>query len=138
MSIITKGIIKKILSEKGDIILEKLINFSKDEWEKFKIDFDLAFVKYLKKSYEKYSKIKTILYRTEPKYIYDFFEVPYLKFESSKKIKADNIDDIISISKFILIQGTGGIGKSTLIKHLFINELEKKDYSYFGGIKRYK
>lgn len=31
------------------------------------------------------------------------------------------------MSNFIIIQGTGGIGKSTLMKHLFINELEKKD-----------
>jgi predicted AAA+ superfamily ATPase len=30
------------------------------------------------------------------------------------------------VTDFIIIQGTGGIGKSTLMKHLFINELEQK------------
>ena len=30
------------------------------------------------------------------------------------------------VTDFIIIQGTGGIGKSTLMEHLFINELEQK------------
>lgn len=41
--------------------------------------------------------------------------------------KADNVNSILDKSNFVIIQGTGGIGKSTLMKHLFINELEKKD-----------
>ena len=47
--------------------------------------------------------------------------------EHSKYIKAKDIDNILDISNYVIIQGTGGIGKSTLMKHLFINELEKKD-----------
>ena len=30
------------------------------------------------------------------------------------------------VTDFIIIQGTGGIGQSPLMKHLFINELEQK------------
>ena len=37
------------------------------------------------------------------------------------------MNNILDISNFIIIEGTGGIGKSTLLKHFFINELEKKD-----------
>lgn len=33
----------------------------------------------------------------------------------------------MDISHFLIISGTGGIGKSTFMKHLFINELSKKD-----------
>ena len=36
--------------------------FTKDEWEKFKIDFDIVFSKYLDNSYEKYSKIKYVFF----------------------------------------------------------------------------
>ena len=75
----------------------------------------------------KYCKIKTILYKTEPQYIYDFFESPILLKKSNILVNTENINTILDISNFIIIQGTGGIGKSTLLKHLFINELENKD-----------
>lgn len=43
------------------------------------------------------------------------------------QINTEDVNNILDISKFIIVQGTGGIGKSTLLKHLFINEMEKKD-----------
>ena len=124
---LTCGWIKKIYEKHEDSIGAKLHNFVKDEWEKFKIDTDIAFNKYLNNSYNKYSKIKTILYRTEPKYIYDFFEYPNLSKKYDETINTEDIDEILSISKYVIIQGTGGLGKSTFMKHLFINELSKKD-----------
>jgi len=105
---------------------EKIKNFSCDEWNKFKIDFNLAFTKYVENAYEKYSKIKTILYRSEPQNIYDFFESPLVSFRHGQ-INTEDVNNILDISHFIIIQGIGGIGKSILMKHLFINELKKKD-----------
>lgn len=127
MDILFTGCFKSILEKYADPILKKAVEISKDEWEKFKVDFDISFRGYLKNSYDKYSRIKTILYRTEPKYIYDFFEIPFLKKEHNNCFKADNANSVLDISNFVIIQGTGGIGKSTLMKHLFINELEQKD-----------
>lgn len=124
---ITNEEISKIVEKHFEGIAGKIVDFSKDGFEKFKIDFGIAFSKYTQNSYEKYSKIKTLLYRTEPKYIYDFFEVPYLKKERQTLIKAESTNDILNLSNFIIIQGQGGIGKSTLLKHLFINELSQKD-----------
>ena len=72
------GCIKAILEKYTDPIVNKFAGYVKAEWEKFKIDSDIAFINYLENSYEKYSKVKTILYRTEPKYIYNFFEFPNL------------------------------------------------------------
>lgn len=121
------GDYKTILEKYAEPIVKKVVKISRDEWEKFKVDFDLAFIKYTKNSFDKYSKIKTILYRTEPKYIYDFFETPILEKGHDMYIQADDIDAILDVSNFIIIQGTGGIGKSTLLKHIFISELGKKD-----------
>ena len=121
------GSIKAILEKYADPIIESIGKKAKDEWEKFKVDFDFAFIKYLKNTYQKYSKIKTILYKTEPQFIYDFFEVPYLKKGSNEVIKAESVNNITEISNFIIIQGIGGIGKSTLMKHFFIDELSNKD-----------
>jgi hypothetical protein len=83
MNIITTGIAKKVLEKYAEPIIKGIVSVSKQEWEKFKVDFDITFSKYLENSYDKYNKIKTILYRTEPKYIYDFFVVPSLKKEPS-------------------------------------------------------
>lgn len=127
MNILSLGAVKTILEKYADPIINKIAEISKGEWEKFKVDFDLAFTEYIKNAYEKYSKIKTILYRTEPKYIYDFFEIPFLQKTHSEEFAVDSVDSILNISNFVIIQGTGGTGKSTLMKHLFINELENKD-----------
>ncbi len=117
---------KLILEKFCEPLLKKSIDFTKEQWEKFKVDFGIAFGNYLTNSYDKYSKIKTILYRTEPQYIYNFFEIPYLKKPNNEIFKVDNINSILNISHFIIIQGTGGIGKSMLMKHLFLNEVDKK------------
>ena len=127
MDILSMGCFKTILEKYAEPVVRKIIELSKDEWEKFKVDFDIAFTEYTKNSYDKYSRIKTVLYRTEPKYIYDFFEAPFLEMRRKGIFKANNVNSILDISNFVIIQGTGGIGKSTLMKHLFINELEKKD-----------
>lgn len=123
---ITEGIINSIFEKCIEPTINKIVSLGKNEWEKFKVDFNFAFTKYLQKSYEKYSKIKTILYRTEPKYIYDFFECPNLTI-GQKKIDGNSVNTLLDISNFIIIQGTGGIGKSTFLKHLFIDTISKSD-----------
>ena len=121
------GFAKAILEKYTDPLLKSISNFCKDEWEKFMIDFDLSFKNYLENSVKKYGKIKTILYRTEPKYIYDFFVCPDLRKGDNHRINGSSVNNILSLSHFVIIQGTGGIGKSTFLKHLFINEISNKD-----------
>lgn len=41
------GCIKSILEKYADPTIEKIVGFTKSEWEKFKIDSDIAFMKYL-------------------------------------------------------------------------------------------
>lgn len=120
--------IASILQKFADRFADKAKSFSNYEWGKFLVDSDIAFKKYLEKAYKKYSKVKTILYRYEPKDIYEFYEIPDLvRYKPALKISAKHVADVTAISHFILIQGTGGIGKTTLIRHFFIDELKSKD-----------
>lgn len=121
------GTAANIIEARAGAIANGIAKIAKDSWDRFKVDFDFAFTKYLDKSYKKLSRIKTILYKTEPQYLYDFFEIPFLLKKQNVKFLADDANKILDISHFIIIQGIGGIGKSTLMKHLFINELQKKD-----------
>lgn len=106
--------------------LKKLHGLAKGEIEKLKIDWNIAFKEYLTQSYNKYSKIKTLLFKTEPKFIYDFFEPPLLSY-NGKTITTDIVTTIFQDSHFLIIKGEGGMGKSTLLKHLFINTIQETE-----------
>ena len=63
---IAQGVFKAVLDKYTDPVISKLGKKAKEGWEKFKFDFDISFRKYIKNSYAKYSKVKTILYKAEP------------------------------------------------------------------------
>ena len=108
-------------------LISKIANKIKITYNEVKIDLEIPFQAYLTKSYEKYSKTKTIIYGIEPKKLYSFFEVPFLK-KSTEIINPTTTKVLTDISKFLIIEGSGGIGKSTLMKHLFLSELKLEDY----------
>ncbi len=121
------GIVLSLLEKYADPLLKRITRRIKAGWEKFKIDFDFAFTEYYTNASAKYSYVKTILYRAEPQYIYNFFEIPKIRMQNKESFKVDNVQSILDVSHFTIIQGTGGIGKSTLMKHLFLSALEQKD-----------
>ena len=51
------GVVTALLNKYADPILKGVTGFAKDGWEKFKVDFDIVFRKYLKNSVEKYGRI---------------------------------------------------------------------------------
>ena len=69
------GIATTLLDKFAGRIIKGLTDPVKKAWEQFKIDFDIVFRDYLKNSVEKYGKIKTILYRTEPKPLNEFISI---------------------------------------------------------------
>lgn len=94
----------------------------------FKTEEELGYIydDYLDYSKKKYTYIKTMLYKTEPKPLYTFYEnVDIYSPQDGLIIKTDDINNIIGKSNKIIITGTGGIGKSILMKHLFLNSIEK-------------
>ena len=49
-------------------------------------------------------------------------------YPARNEIWISTLDDLLDISHFLIIQGMGGIGKSTFLKYLFLDEVSKKDY----------
>lgn len=79
---------------------------------------------YLDKSIKFYSKIKTLLYANAPHDFNEFYvpndTVPVdLPFNSSEPIIPIE-ERILHHNRKLIIQGTGGIGKSMMIRHLFL------------------
>lgn len=93
------------------------------------------FVPYMKKVKEKYNMIKTLLYSDQPKPFYDFYvcndierRIPVSsKFGSSYRISIignATVKSLTECSKYVILAGTGGLGKSMMMRHLLLNSIE--------------
>ena len=91
---------------------------------------------YLHAMYFKYSKIKTLLYTSEPKSFYDFYVCNYLERKIPKKYRnlssRQNVVQEVSVSTFnqyqyAIITGAGGLGKSMMMRHLLLDAINNYD-----------
>lgn len=122
---ITKAI-DEVIKKNSVRVFEKALSFIKDTGKKAKVNYGFAFKKYIEKAYEKYSKVKTILCSDEPQDLYSIYEYCDLKLKNNV-FSCKDVDNLLNKSRYSIIQGTGGIGKSTMLKHFFLNELLKED-----------
>ncbi|QHQ61472.1 NACHT domain-containing protein [Anaerocolumna sedimenticola] len=93
------------------------------------------FKAYLRNAKDKYSMIKTLLYNDQPKPFYDFYvcndierriSVPG-KFGTSYKLSRIGnvtVKSLLECSRFVILAGTGGLGKSMMMRHLLLNSVE--------------
>ncbi|MEC1718413.1 NACHT domain-containing protein [Schinkia azotoformans] len=107
---VTKGIYDFSSAKRKDLLL------------KSKNAFDL----YLSSAIDKYSSTKTILYRDQRVPLYKFYVDVNLRYQF-ETINTDNINNLLELSNNITIFGSGGMGKSTLLKHLFLNTILNTD-----------
>ena len=107
-----------------------LLQFAKQKFseliKKSQVDLRTAFIEYSKNSFQKYSLIKTILYKNQPRFLYDFFECNNLLLDKTV-INCEDVNNVLVKSHFNLIVGNGGMGKSTLMKHFFLNALQNNE-----------
>ncbi len=106
---------------------DKVKCFFKDIGKKDAIDYRDAYEEYLKNTKERYCKIKTIIYRKVPKDIYSFYECIGVDYNNAT-IDTSNVNNLLSISHRLIITGTGGIGKSMLLKHLYLNSISETNH----------
>ena len=105
----------------------KIKKFFKDLDTKDSIRYKTAYEKYLINTKQKVSKIKTIIYRRAPKDLYSFYECIGVRYNGNT-INTENINDILKVGNKIIVTGTGGVGKSILFKHLFLNTVAETEY----------
>lgn len=84
-----------------------------------------GFKRYLNKQTDKYSFLKTLLKGNTPVYLYNIY-YPLKLIQDETLIKTDSIENVFKTSNFVTIIGDAGSGKSTLVKHLFLNSLYTK------------
>ncbi len=82
---------------------------------------------YLQKTRRNYSTIKTLLYQDEPRPFYSFYEPADIL-----KVGVEKIDDFDAfkareLPKCFILIGTGGMGKSMMLRHLLLNSISNYD-----------
>lgn len=109
------------------------------------------FKKYLDAAVAYYSTKKTLLYAEKPHPFYDLYvcnDIRYQKYRASglrdyksdKTISDATIKKLEAESKYAIIEGIGGIGKSMLLTHLFLSSASDDNGAtpLFLSLKDYK
>lgn len=100
----------------------KLFDGTGDELKQF---LNRGLRRYLEKQRDKYSHIKTLLKGNTPVYLYDIYY--HLRLTNREEvIETKSINSVFAKSNYITIIGDAGSGKSTLVKHLFLNSVLEK------------
>jgi len=106
---------------------DKTKHFFKDLDTKDAIRYKTAYEAYLTNTRRKNSQIKTIIYRRAPKNLYSFYECIGVRY-NGKMISTEKVTNLFEVGSKIIVSGTGGIGKSILFKHLFLNTIEETEF----------
>lgn len=122
---ITAEVITDLSKTVAKQLFEKGKNFFKDLKAKDEIDFGIAFEDYLEYTSETYSKLKTLLYKQTPKFIYSFYEPVGILRNRKNIIDTSDVNNVLEIGKKVIITGTGGIGKSVMLKHFFLDTIKR-------------
>ena len=102
-----------------------------------------SIIRYLDKAKEKYSTLKTLLYSDQPRPFYGFYVCNELvrktiaqnengSYYRVSYIRNATVEAVRACSRFTIITGTGGLGKSMMMRHLLLNAIDS--YSSTGCI----
>jgi NACHT domain len=110
--------------------LLKLAKFFKKNQVNALISVEAKFTEYLTRSYEKYSFIPILIFQNQQKKLADIYVPLTVRKERDAQAEAFLIDDypheFLPKYKKVLIRDTAGMGKSTLMKKLFLACLEQQ------------
>jgi len=126
MAINTSEIIGKATSEivkdATKFAWDKVKTFFTDMSAKESMEYGYAYEKYLDNTRLRNGKIRTLIYRYVPEDLYSFYECIGVSY-NGEIIDTSSVNNLVKNENKIIITGTGGVGKSILFKHLFLNAI---------------
>lgn len=121
----------KMIGEKAvDRGLNAIANFVKKKFGERQVKIETVFERYLENATLRYNQIRTLATGTTPRTIIgdDSLYVNIGLDYNGKEIDTTTVDPLLQISKNILILGLGGVGKSMLMRYLFLNTAMYEGY----------
>lgn len=110
--------------------LNALVDGVKKAYSGAQVLLGTAFSRYLLNATQRYNQVKTLATGSSPRSIIGAGNV-YVSIGVSheeKYIATDTVDAMLRISNNLLIRGTGGIGKSMMMRYLFLNTADRGEY----------
>ena len=116
--------INKVISEFLSSQIDNIFNLGKDfikgTNDTIQLSLKTVYKGYLTRSYQRYGKSKSFFIREDPVNLYDFY-VPMGLVCNKIEIPSSNIKTVLDVNRCCIISGTGGAGKSIMLKHLFVD-----------------
>lgn len=109
-----------------DYLCDKELDDNSKGIEKSFTTYDYS--EYLNKTKNKYQEIKTLLYNDSPRKFYDFYvcnDIARKSFSYRGPLEASVMKLTHQFSKRIILTGTGGMGKSMMMRHLLLDAIEE-------------
>lgn len=112
----------------GNRAINAIVDFSKKKFGETQVSLGTSFTLYLKNARQRYNQVKTIATGTQPRLIITDKEKPteqplYVQIGVSYReqpLGTATVDPLLEINRHLLIEGTGGAGKSMLMRYLFL------------------
>ncbi|MXP05513.1 MULTISPECIES: NACHT domain-containing NTPase [unclassified Apibacter] len=102
---------------------DQILNLGNNIKDEYLFIYKNGLIDYINNFYEKYSSIKTFIYRDEKVNFYDIYYP--IKIRNKKKlIEINNFNEIFEKYQYLTIIGNAGSGKSMLTKHIFLSSAE--------------
>lgn len=120
-------IISNLIQKNIEGISKSIYKKGEQKYKERLISTGQAFEDYLNTAVLKFNKVKTILYHHRPVPLYDFYVDVHAKC-GYDRVNTDQIKNLLEYSNCITFFGSGGTGKSTLFKHLFLNTIKDTEF----------
>ena len=126
-----KNPFQRQISERESECTDKKITLMEND----ESDRPVIFEQYLNQLEKKYESLKTLLYTDTPHRFYDFYVCNDLRItktypnstrRSIKKFKNITLNELLTFLRYPIIVGTGGIGKSMMMRHLLLDYLKTR------------
>jgi len=131
--------IKNILLEKSIEFIVELINKKGGEKLKLEVDYEKVFLEYLNKKFTKLSLFSSIVLKNKQTFLNDIY-IPLTLTGKQRdyKFKIEKYpEELVNEFGLILITDTAGMGKSTIMKKIFLSAvIEKKGIPIFVELRR--
>ncbi|PGH95701.1 NACHT domain-containing protein [Bacillus thuringiensis] len=115
-------IISNLIQKNAENICKGIYKKSEQAYKQLLTNTGIAFNQYLNSSVSKFKNVKTIIHNHKPVSLYEFYVDVNIKC-GDDIINTNTIENILEYNNCITIFGSGGTGKSTLFKHLFLDTI---------------
>lgn len=120
----------------GNMLVDASTKFVGKQYEQYRVRTGAAFKKYLDNAYKRLNQMKTLATGLDIvpivglNSIYVNMAVRYTnnRDKTSKDIEVITAEDLLDINNNVLIVGTGGAGKTMMLKYLFLNTRNRGSY----------